>query len=146
MDAWVSRISTQKPRLTIPAAIGSQAKKWENGVLQEVLPVRRSHIRTMTLRAGACSPHKTTSILSLCRARKKYKEKMCNCLGSQPNRRDPLSTAKGNSTLLRASLTRQPAKCQLSPSGRVPRTITLLSAIPKHIVYAVNHTQVSRNN
>ena len=59
LDAWVSRISTQKPCLTIPAAIGSQAKKWENGMLQEVLPVRRSHIRTMTLRAWSRSRHKT---------------------------------------------------------------------------------------
>ena len=59
LDAWVSRISTQKPCLTIPAAIGSQAKKWENGMLQEVLPVRRSHIRTVTLRAWSCSTHET---------------------------------------------------------------------------------------
>jgi len=53
-----SRVS-QKARVTIQAAIGTQAKKWENGALQEVLSVRRSHIRTMTLRAGPCSTHET---------------------------------------------------------------------------------------
>ena len=50
---------SQKPRATILAAIPSQAKKRESDVLQEVLLVRKSHIRTMTLRAGPCSPHET---------------------------------------------------------------------------------------
>jgi predicted phage gp36 major capsid-like protein len=74
-NALFSRMSSEKPFITILAAIGSQEKKRENGALQEVLPARRSHIRAVTHRAGSCSPHKTTSTLSLCRARKKCKEK-----------------------------------------------------------------------
>ena len=74
-NALFSRMSSEKSFITILAAIGSQEKKRENGALQEVLPARRSHIRALTLRAGPCSPHKTTSTLSLCRARKKCKEK-----------------------------------------------------------------------
>ena len=72
-------MSTQKPRLTILAAIVSQAKNGENGAFQEVLPVRRPHIRTMTLRTWSRSPHETgfwrytDSIL--CRSGKKLQEK-----------------------------------------------------------------------
>ena len=89
-------MSTQKPRLTILAAIVSQAKNGENGAFQEVLPVRSSHIRTMTLRASSCSPHKTE--LYLVPERRKSAGKMANCLGSQPG---PLiTTAQGNSILV----------------------------------------------
>jgi len=49
----------QKPSVTILAAIRSQANKRKNGALQEVLPVRGSHIRAVTLRAEPCSPHET---------------------------------------------------------------------------------------
>src|SRR5215469_10694108 len=109
-----SRMSTQKPRVTILAAIVSQAKNGENGAFQEVLPVRRSHIRTVTLRAGACSPHKTTSILS-CAEREKSASKNGQLLG-YPTRQDGSpSTAQGNCTLLRTSLTRQPAAYQSTP-------------------------------
>src|SRR6516162_11867388 len=134
-DGRVSRIFTQKPRLTILAAIRPQAKKRENDVLQEVLPVRRSHIRTMTLRAWSCSRHKTDFNPICARAKKKCR-KNGNCLGSQPSRTDPYQRLRAIAR--RTSLTPQPAKCQLSSSGRIPRTITLLSAIPKHIVYAVH--------
>ena len=90
--AHVSRISTQKPRVTILAAIVSQAKNGENGAFQEVLPVRRSHIRTVTLRAWSCSPHETgfgrCTDSILCRS-KKTARKMGTCLGTQPSRTDP---------------------------------------------------------
>lgn len=104
-NALISRMSSEKSFVTILAAIRSQEKKRENGPLQEVLPVRSSHIRTMTLRASSCSPHKTE--LYLVPERRKSAGKMANCLGSQPG---PLiTTAQGNCTLLRTSLTRQPA-------------------------------------
>ena len=61
-------------------------------MLQEVLPVRRSHIRTMTLRAWSCSPHETgfgrCTDSILCRS-KKTARKMGTCLGTQPSRTDP---------------------------------------------------------
>ena len=89
-NALVSRMSSEKSFVTILAAIRSQEKKRENGPLQEVLPVRSSHIRTMTLRASSCcSPHKTE--LYLVPERRKSARKMGNCLGSQPGRTDPLS-------------------------------------------------------
>ena len=104
-NALISRMSSEKSFVTILAAIRSQEKKRENGPLQEALPVRSSHIRTMTLRASSCSPHKTE--LYLVPERRKSAGKMANCLGSQPG---PLiTTAQGNCTLLRTSLTRQPA-------------------------------------
>src|SRR6516162_2046201 len=53
----------QKSFATNLAAIGSQAKKRENGAFQEIPPVRRSHIPTMTLRAWSRWPHKTDSYL-----------------------------------------------------------------------------------
>jgi hypothetical protein len=72
-------MSTQKPRLTILAAIVSQAKNGENGAFQEVLPVRRPHIRTMTLRTWSRSPHETgfwrCTDSILCRSGKKLQEK-----------------------------------------------------------------------
>jgi hypothetical protein len=134
-NALFSRLSSEKSFITILAAIGSQEKKRENGALQEVLPVRRSHIRTMTLRAWSCSRHKTDFNPICARAKKKCR-KNGNCLGSQPSRTDPYQRLRAIAR--RTSLTPQPAKCQLSSSGRIPRTITLLSAIPKHIVYAVH--------
>ena len=88
-NALISRMSSEKSLVTILAAIRSQEKKRENGPLQEVLPVRSSHIRTMTLRASSCSPHKTE--LYLVPERRKSAGKMANCLGSQPGRTDPLS-------------------------------------------------------
>ena len=88
-NALISRMSSEKSLVTILAAIRSQEKKRENGPLQEVLPVRSSHIRTMTLRASSCSPHKTE--LYLVPERRKSARKMGNCLGSQPGRTDPLS-------------------------------------------------------
>ena len=95
-NALISRMSSEKSFVTILAAIRSQEKKRENGPLQEVLPVRSSHIRTMTLRASSCSPHKTE--LYLVPERRKSAGKMANCLGSQPG---PLiTTAQGNSILV----------------------------------------------
>jgi hypothetical protein len=58
-NALISRMSSEKSFATNLAAIGSQAKKRETGAFQEVLSVRRSHIRSMTLRAWSRSPHKT---------------------------------------------------------------------------------------
>ena len=95
-NALISRMSSEKSFVTILAAIRSQEKKRENGPLQEALPVRSSHIRTMTLRASSCSPHKTE--LYLVPERRKSAGKMANCLGSQPG---PLiTTAQGNSILV----------------------------------------------
>jgi hypothetical protein len=68
--ANLSRISTQKPRVTIPAAIRSQAKKRKNGAFQEVLPVRRSHRAAVVCNAAShrneddCATEKVNSRLS----------------------------------------------------------------------------------
>src|SRR6516162_3861822 len=44
-------MSIEKSFVTIRAAIGPQAKKRENGTLQESLPVRTMHFRAATFRA-----------------------------------------------------------------------------------------------
>ena len=110
-------MSTQKPRLTILAAIVSQAKNGENGAFQEVLPVRRPHIRTITLRTWSRSPHETgfwrCTDSILCRSGKKLQEKWA--IAWDAKRDGPLSTAQGNSTLPQTNLTGQPASYQSAP-------------------------------
>jgi|SRR6516164_478109 len=110
-------MSTQKPRLTILAAIVSQAKNGENGAFQEVLPVRRPHIRTITLRTWSRSPHETgfwrCTDSILCRSGKKLQEKWAIAWDAKQD--GPLSTAQGNSALPQTNLTGQPASYQSAP-------------------------------
>jgi len=113
-----SRMSTQKPRVTILAAIVSQAKNGENGAFQEVLPVRRSHIRTVTLREELVRLIRQLQSY-LAPSEKKVHRKMGNCLGTQPSRTDPHQRPKAI------------ARCSEPVSlGNLPRINQRREAIP----------------
>jgi len=78
----MSTEKSEKSPATMLAAIGPQTKKRENGTLQETLPVRRSHICAVAVRAKVCSQHEisfgqcTDSTLSQ-RAEKKSRQNRC---------------------------------------------------------------------
>ena len=136
-NALISRMSSEKSFATNLAAIGSQAKKRENGAFQEVLSVRRSHIRSMTLRAWSRSPHKTD--LYLVPSEEKVQEKwVIAWVTNQVGR----TLINGSRAIARCS--KLGGACQVAAQASKGAVINCSCAICEHQLLGLRHFSAAR--